>query len=135
MNLYFVLIAGFFVPAVFGSFSPAIVDDMHVLENDCAMKSGAAKDDIEFTRKNHVVPANQQMSDFSKCMLQKFKVMNPDGSINHNVMEHDFPADVPNYKWQVSENCIAKVGQNDNETYRNIMECFLEHGQMVLAYI
>nr|QDJ95976.1 odorant-binding protein 33 [Encarsia formosa] len=134
MNLHFIIIAGFFVPAVLGMFSTTIVDYLHGLENDCASKSGASKNDVELARKNKFIPDNQKMSEFAKCMLQKFKVMNPDGSVNQNIMEYEVPSDVPNIKEQVSETCKTRVGQNDNESARNIMNCFFERNQLVLAY-
>ncbi|XP_031786660.1 uncharacterized protein LOC100679879 [Nasonia vitripennis] len=130
MKIYVICVVVFFLaPAVFASFSPLIEDDFHAYEADC----GASDESIEAARRARQLPQSPQMNAFALCMMQKYKVMAADGSVNPDVRSYGIITDGPDNTWRVSEHCRTLNGNSAGETARMIMNCYLDNNQLVMG--
>ncbi|OXU23289.1 hypothetical protein TSAR_001460 [Trichomalopsis sarcophagae] len=115
------------------SFSPLIENDFHAYEADCGAKSGASDESIEAARRARQLPQSPQMNAFALCMMQKYKVMAADGSVNPDVRSYGIITDGPDNTWRVSEHCRDLDGNSSGETARMIMNCYLDNNQLVMG--
>ncbi|XP_058808229.1 uncharacterized protein LOC131673885 isoform X3 [Phymastichus coffea] len=60
------------------------MDDLRQQQSHCLRLSGVTKDQLEMARIDRRIHEEENLEKFAGCLLNKFRIMNADGTINHD---------------------------------------------------
>ncbi|XP_066581586.1 B2 protein-like [Prorops nasuta] len=93
---------------------------------DAALVEKAAKGEADET---------EELGCFASCMLKKFGVMSPDGSIDFETIKDKLPASINKENAEkVIEKCKSVDGENECAKGAAVMKCIMENKASILEH-
>nr|QGW50317.1 odorant-binding protein 22 [Chouioia cunea] len=108
------------------------IESLRTHQKYCVRTSGVSEDHVEMARLDRQIHEDEYQEKFAVCMLNKFNIMNTDGSINKDEISYVLLTDNP-WSYQTAKDCTALVGSNVRETARKITNCLLQTDIIVIA--
>nr|QIL87984.1 putative odorant-binding protein 3 [Sclerodermus sichuanensis] len=123
-----IFVVACFAGALGDLLTPEQLSKLKEYKDSCITESGVDPALVENAKKGEVTQPTEQLNCFAACMLKKFAVMLPDGTIDFDSIKDKIPDSVDKEKAEaVLDKCKDVDGANDCAKGGAVMQCFMEN--------